>query len=135
MKEALSLNEINRMRHSITGGSIQVKNIVEGLMENIVEGETVDYMMAQYALIASYLMRVGQTEQGKSYIQKAKYYVDYAMDKISLIDVYVLMGNYEFLVDNFSQASSYFLRPWSYRKRLATMGNWLGFTTILEPYS
>lgn len=110
MKEALSLNEINRMRHSITGGSIQVKKIVEGLMKDIVEGEPVDYMMAQYALIASYLLRIGQTELGKTYIQKAKYYAEYAMDKISLIDVYILSGNYEFLVDSYSQAASYFFK-------------------------
>lgn len=110
MKVALTLNEINRMRHSITGGSIKVKNIVEALMDNIVEGESVDYMMAQYALIAGYLLRVGQTELGKYYIQKTKYYSDYAVDRISLIDVYVLSGNYEYLVDNSTQAASWYYR-------------------------
>ncbi len=110
MTKALTLDEINRMRQSITGGSIKVENVVENLMENIVEGASNDYMMAQYALISNYLLRVGKTDLGKSYIQKMNYYSDYALDKISLVDAYVLRGNYEYLMDEYGQAAVWYYR-------------------------
>lgn len=107
--KTLTLEEIHKIRH--TSGSYEKIEAAANklLSEGIVEG-TNDYAMAQYALISDYYWQVGKTEEGQIYLKKAQNYIEYATDKIALISVFILSGNYACVVDNYAGAATYFFR-------------------------
>lgn len=118
MTKDLSLKKINEWRETMIGGDPEIGAIVSELMERPIVKESNDYMMAEYAFISSYLWRSGRTEEGKAYIQKALSYAEYALDKKSLIEVYIIAGNYEYLVDNYTQAGHWYFKALELSERI-----------------
>ena len=101
-EKTLSSKQMRHLRDTMVGGDEHAKNIVESLMTHIIQSQSNDYMMSQYALISNYLWRAGRTEEGKYYIKKAKFYAEYSVDKEALFHFYIQSGNYEYADDSYS---------------------------------
>ncbi len=109
-KERITLEQLNRLRHSYFRDEEYSKEIVMSLIVSEVLSDSNDYMLAQYALIAGYYWAMGMTEEGRPYIEKAMTFAEYATDKVSLIDVYILAGNYASLNERYNEMLSIYLR-------------------------
>lgn len=108
--ESLPIEQLYNLRDTLTGEDQIVKELVESLMENIVECDSNDYMMAEYSLISNFLWRAGRTEEGKYYIQQAKIFAEYATDKTALFEVYLQSGNYDYLEDDYTGAANWYFK-------------------------
>lgn len=109
-EERISIEEINRIRHSLYKKGDDAKKVVELLVTEEIFSESNDYMLSQYALIAGYYWSQGMTEEGKQYIQKAMQYCEYAVDRVSVVDAYVLAGNYATIGNNLNEGMTWYLK-------------------------
>lgn len=106
----ITLQEINKLRHANGNYRERFEKVVNKLLvDGIIDGSN-DYVMAQYALISDYFWQEGKTDEGRLYLKKAQSYSEYATDKVSLISVHILSGNYTYAIDDYAGAATFYFR-------------------------
>jgi len=110
INEKITLEKINRLRYARIINNEEANKIVTRLVDEEIISDSNDYMMAQNALVAGYYWGIGETEAGKAFIKRAKEFAEYATDRISLIDVYVLAGNYASSDDNYNEGLKWYFK-------------------------
>lgn len=132
-KQDLTLEKINSLRYALDDESVEAGKVVKRLINHQLISDSNDYMLAQYALIAGHYWGQGRTEEGRYYIKRVEEFVEYAADRVSLIDVYILLGNYSTLDDAFNDALEWYFKALElsfaidYKKQIARIYNNIGF--------
>lgn len=132
-KQDLTLEKINRLRYALDDESDEAEKVVKTLINRQLISDSNDYMLAQYALIAGHYWGQGRTEEGRYYIKRVEEFAEYAADRVSLIDVYILLGNYSTLDDAFNDALEWYFKALElslaidHKKQIARIYNNIGF--------
>jgi len=110
MTEMIAIEKINSIRSRMQGNNSEIAALVDEFVDGGITSESADYHMAVNAMISGYMWCEGRTDEGMHYLERAKKFSEYAIDKESLVDVYVQAGNYEYLVDNYSEAGNWYFK-------------------------
>ncbi|MBN2898630.1 MAG: hypothetical protein JXO44_07635, partial [Clostridia bacterium] len=106
----IDIDVVNKLRYALDAHIKEANEAVNRLVEREMISGSNDFMMAQYALIAGYYWAMGESELGRAFIKKVKEFSEYAADRTSLIDAYILIGNYETIDDVFDEALTWYFK-------------------------
>jgi diguanylate cyclase (GGDEF)-like protein len=129
----LTLENINILRYALDEKNDEADKVVKALIDRKMTSGSNDYLLAQYALIAGHYWGQGHTEEGRYYIKRVGEFVEYAVDRVSLIDAYILLGNYATLDEHFNDALEWYMKALDlsnaidYKRQIARIYNNIGF--------